>query len=139
MDAGRRGPDLCVHVLTTFLADNASQRVVAIVPIEFPLEPTDAREVRKHGTQELLITTADRGDWPMAGELEAHVLPCAQREEGKPTKLEPQACTKTITEFTTVRTAFVVSLSGPAMDPDPTKEDVRPRTTQLLSVSRRAR
>ena len=141
MDVGRRGLHECEHVLTNFLADNAARHLVSIVPIEFPLAPLaegEKLELRQQGTQELIVTTADRGGWPKIGDLEVKGVPCVEVQEGKPTIPDPQACIKMITKFTTEKTVFWVSLSGPATELDPTKEDdVRPRTIWLLGIAQR--
>ncbi len=140
LDAGRRGLHECEHVLTNFLADNAARHLVSIVPIEFPLAPLaegEKLEVRDQGTQELIVTTADRGGWPKVGDLQVSAFPCIEEREGQPTIPEPQACIKMITEFTTARTAFWVSLSGPGTELDPTKEDLRPRTILLFRIAQK--
>ena len=142
MDIGRRGPDFCLDALVAFLATNAARHVVAIIPVEFPVDPPDTREYRYPGTQELLVTTANIGTWPVASELEVSSIPCLERHEDQPTKFDASACLRTVREFgdTIEKTPlFWVSLAGKAIDTDPTHNDVRPSTVKLLHVSRRTR
>lgn len=141
MDAGRRGLQECEHVLTNFLAENVARHLVSIVPIEFPLAPLaegEKLEVRKQGTQELIVTTSDRGGWPKVSDLQVSAFPCVEVQEGKPTIPDAQACIKVITEYTTAKTALWVSLSGPGTELDPTKEDLRPRTILLLRIAQKS-
>lgn len=139
MDVGRRGPEYCHFVLVGFLTSNATRRLVTVVPVEFPIEPSD-RVLRKQGTQELIVTTADTGPWPLAGDLEVSPIPCLELREGQPAIPEAQACLRTIRESgnTSENTPIVwIPLTGEGLELDPTKEDTRPRTVELLKVSRR--
>ncbi|MFN0249182.1 MAG: hypothetical protein ACKV2T_20025 [Kofleriaceae bacterium] len=113
---------------------------MSIVPIEFPLPPLaeNELELRKEGTQELIVTTADRGAWPKVSDLEVSPVPCVDIQEGKPAVADPKDCIGMISKFTTAKTVFWVPLSGPRTELDLTKKaDVWPHTIPNNGVIRR--
>jgi hypothetical protein len=140
MDAGRRGPAYCDFVLTNFLQANQQRHVVSVVPIEYPVAASNSTEVRSQGTQELLVTTSDRGSWPIASQLEVSTVPCTEERPGSPVRWDHRACLDRLVRHATgagKAPALVVSLAGEGLDVETATTDPRPRTTQLLFIRHR--
>ena len=79
------GPDLCVHVLDKYLAENAEARIVSVIPIEYAV-PVDEKAAQEPGTQELLVVLADGGPWPQARSIQTTVINCSAVGRG------PKSC-----------------------------------------------
>ncbi|MFN0250132.1 MAG: hypothetical protein ACKV2T_24825 [Kofleriaceae bacterium] len=140
MDVGRRGPDLCQFMLSAFLEGNRTRHVVGIVPIEYPVPTSERTELREQGTQELLVTTADRGSWPSGGELEIMNSQCSDGGGDRPIRDEPRNCFGGLVEYAArlgKAPDLVVPLAGEGMDTNTMTTDPRPRTTTLLLLRRR--
>ncbi|MDB4963020.1 MAG: hypothetical protein JWP01_3019 [Myxococcales bacterium] len=130
------GPTWCERTLELFLKEQRTVHVVSIIPLEYPASAgRPGADVTEDGTQELLVLHADRGPWPIAGDLTVTRVMCALRDSTA-LKIGPAHCGTTLgTQIVhwASDVAFWVPLTGYLKHPDH-----EPGTSQLLRVDRRA-